>query len=363
MSFLLRHFLLSFLGGMFPSVTLASSGFEQAIIPLRGTVTSDLVSGINTVANAFLVVTTTIALIVLVIAGLQYILSQGDEEKVDKSKKTIFGAVAGLLIIGLSGVAVNFLLDAIPGGGGRQPVAVVPGGGSTLRKLSVSHDGGEFTGTLPGEQEGGGGELPGNLADKICKPCQLKCLVKVTTETKELCNEPWSLTRDGVRCVCNDPAITTRDGLTKNQCETFGLQEGQEQEICGQAKYTLVGDRSNNCKSNLLTDAGAQFTSWGNGQCLPLEPSPPPPKPSPKPPKGCLCQCQAVAPPANRLLCRVRRNYSDCRPEDRTFRVRVTNPTEASCAALDEKRRCTGYANALRDSRLEAGLALNCAPG
>lgn len=98
----------------FPLVSFGA-GFEQAVIPLEGTSSTDLVTSINLVASAFLLVTTTIALLVLVSAGIQFILSQGDEEKTLKAKRTIFFAIAGLLVIGLSGAMVNFVLDSLPG--------------------------------------------------------------------------------------------------------------------------------------------------------------------------------------------------------------------------------------------------------
>lgn len=51
-----------------------------------------------------------IAVIVIVVAGLQYILSSGDPSKTAKAKNTILYALIGLVVALMSGAIVNFVL-------------------------------------------------------------------------------------------------------------------------------------------------------------------------------------------------------------------------------------------------------------
>ncbi len=55
-----------------------------------------------------------IAVIVLVIAGIRLIVSQGNEEERDKAKKTILYAVIGLLIVLFARVIVGFFTTTLP---------------------------------------------------------------------------------------------------------------------------------------------------------------------------------------------------------------------------------------------------------
>lgn len=67
--------------------------------------------------------------IYIIISGVRYITSQGDEGATEKAKKGIMYALIGLIVIGLAAVLVNFVLDAIGGGrgggnqGANQPAA------------------------------------------------------------------------------------------------------------------------------------------------------------------------------------------------------------------------------------------------
>lgn len=54
-----------------------------------------------------------VAVIVIIIAGIRLILSQGEDEAKDKAKKTIIYVVAGLVVILLAKVIVNFVTSLI----------------------------------------------------------------------------------------------------------------------------------------------------------------------------------------------------------------------------------------------------------
>lgn len=52
-----------------------------------------------------------IAVVIIVIAGIRLVVSQGDETAVDKGKKTILFAVIGLIVILLASAIVGFVAD------------------------------------------------------------------------------------------------------------------------------------------------------------------------------------------------------------------------------------------------------------
>lgn len=93
-----------------PSVVLAQ-GFQTNIGAFSGTVTGDdLIGGIRLVVNGFLALIAMIAVIFILIGGIKYITSQGDEDAAAAAKNTILFAVIGLIVIGFSAVVVNFVI-------------------------------------------------------------------------------------------------------------------------------------------------------------------------------------------------------------------------------------------------------------
>ncbi len=67
----------------------------------------------TTIANVLTVVFGTlgaISVLIIVIAGFQYILSSGDPAKTAKAKNTILYAVIGLVVAVSAGAIVNFVL-------------------------------------------------------------------------------------------------------------------------------------------------------------------------------------------------------------------------------------------------------------
>jgi uncharacterized membrane protein len=64
---------------------------------------------VNNLINAALVFSGIVALVLIVWGGAQYIMSRGDQTKVDSAKKTITWAVVGLILIFLSFFIVNLI--------------------------------------------------------------------------------------------------------------------------------------------------------------------------------------------------------------------------------------------------------------
>lgn len=93
-------------------------GLAQGVAPFAGTQGGSLIGAITTIVNILLMVVAVIAAVMLVLGGVRYIISQGDEDQTEKAKNTILYALIGLIVIGLSAVVVNFVLGAVSGRGG-----------------------------------------------------------------------------------------------------------------------------------------------------------------------------------------------------------------------------------------------------
>ncbi len=65
--------------------------------------------------NLLFVVAAILALAFLVIGGVKWLTSQGEKEGITKARETIVAAVVGLIIIFLSYLIVNFLLNLFVG--------------------------------------------------------------------------------------------------------------------------------------------------------------------------------------------------------------------------------------------------------
>ena len=98
-----------------PGIALAQGqGLAENVIPPIGTQTgSNLSLAITNILNSLLVLVAIAALVMLIIGGVRYIFSGGDEEKAAAAKNTILYALVGLVVIALAAVAVNFILQAV----------------------------------------------------------------------------------------------------------------------------------------------------------------------------------------------------------------------------------------------------------
>ncbi len=82
--------------------------------PLPGSSQNNATNGaIQTVFNIVLAITGAIALLVIVIAGLQYILSQGNPQAVAKAKNAIIYGFVGLLVSLLAFIIVGFVVQRV----------------------------------------------------------------------------------------------------------------------------------------------------------------------------------------------------------------------------------------------------------
>lgn len=68
---------------------------------------------IATVVNILTLIIGIAAVIVIIIAGIQYMLSTGDPTKVNNSKNAILYAVAGLVIAAMAQIIVRFIISRL----------------------------------------------------------------------------------------------------------------------------------------------------------------------------------------------------------------------------------------------------------
>ena len=75
--------------------------------------TGGLIDTIIFIINALLVLAAIAAIVYIIIAGVRYIVSQGDEDSVAQAKRGILYAIIGIIVILLAAVLVNFVLVQI----------------------------------------------------------------------------------------------------------------------------------------------------------------------------------------------------------------------------------------------------------
>ena len=103
-----------------PVVALAQGGGGLAVPApqFAGTANpTNLYGSITTIINVLLTLAALVAAIYLILGGVRYITSRGDEDAAGEAKNTILYAVIGLIVIGLSAAIVNFVLSAVVGSG------------------------------------------------------------------------------------------------------------------------------------------------------------------------------------------------------------------------------------------------------
>lgn len=83
-------------------------------IPIKtgGSVT-DIITMIQTVGGWLLMAAGAIAIVFLIIGGIQYMTSAGNADKAAAAKKTIIYALIGVIVIAASAFLVNVVLDLI----------------------------------------------------------------------------------------------------------------------------------------------------------------------------------------------------------------------------------------------------------
>jgi hypothetical protein len=72
---------------------------------------------IGNIIKALLGIVGSLALVVFILGGFTWVTAAGNEERVKKGKDMVMWAVLGLAVIFMSYVLINFVIDALTGGG------------------------------------------------------------------------------------------------------------------------------------------------------------------------------------------------------------------------------------------------------
>ena len=91
-----------------PEEVLAASGCSSSSTRAEE---DDLPNLIINIINAVILVSGLIAVVFIIVGGIQFMTSAGDSVKTKKAKSTILYAVVGLIICALAYAIVNFVID------------------------------------------------------------------------------------------------------------------------------------------------------------------------------------------------------------------------------------------------------------
>ena len=93
-----------------PSIALGATGLSQ-VTNFAGTASgNDLLTPLRNIVNALLTFAAVVAVIFVIIGGVRYIVSQGDEDAQVQARNTIVYSVIGIIVIMLSTVIINYIL-------------------------------------------------------------------------------------------------------------------------------------------------------------------------------------------------------------------------------------------------------------
>ena len=105
-------------GGMCPDgkTQYTHSIAECGISNVGGNTTQgkdDLMTRVKSIINVVLGIVGVVAVVVIIVAGVYFILSQGDAAKIARARNTILYGVVGLLVALLAFAIVNFVFSSV----------------------------------------------------------------------------------------------------------------------------------------------------------------------------------------------------------------------------------------------------------
>ena len=103
--------------GLAPSFAYADSQWEQGMSAAQPDgAPSDLNITVKNIINGVLYVVGVLAVVMVIIGGVQYTTSGGDQAAVTKAKNTILYGIVGLVIAILAYAIVNFVIGQLGNG-------------------------------------------------------------------------------------------------------------------------------------------------------------------------------------------------------------------------------------------------------
>ncbi len=98
---------------LFPSLPEASAQLIKGDEAPIGVATGGFREVVMTVINYFLAFLGLLAVIMVIFGGVTYVISAGQDEKLQNAKNIIMYSLIGIVIVLLSFVIVNFVIDAV----------------------------------------------------------------------------------------------------------------------------------------------------------------------------------------------------------------------------------------------------------
>jgi TRAP-type C4-dicarboxylate transport system permease small subunit len=93
----------------------AAGQASQGVNDVNPGASTDLTGQISLILNAVYVVIGIVAVIMIIIGGVNYATSQGDPTKIKKAKDTILYGIVGLVIVLMAFAITAFVLGALNG--------------------------------------------------------------------------------------------------------------------------------------------------------------------------------------------------------------------------------------------------------
>ncbi|MCQ2571069.1 MAG: pilin [Candidatus Saccharibacteria bacterium] len=90
---------------------LLAAGIKNQVQNINGEET--LEGDINSIISGVMVAVGVVAVIFIIVGGVNYMTSQGDPGKIQKGKKTLISGIVGLIIVILAYAIVNFVLNSL----------------------------------------------------------------------------------------------------------------------------------------------------------------------------------------------------------------------------------------------------------
>ncbi len=87
----------------------------EGINGIKGNNNGDLIGIIGTILNTVFLVVGIVAVVMIILGGVNYTTSQGDPGKATKAKNTIMYSIIGLVVTLLAFAIVNFVIGALQG--------------------------------------------------------------------------------------------------------------------------------------------------------------------------------------------------------------------------------------------------------
>lgn len=95
-----------------PSAALAASAQCTGAQIVGATCDGGQVGGqLNAIINSIFFIAGTLAVIVIIIAGIMYINSTGDSKRIQQAKDTLFYAISGLIVVLVARLIVGFIIS------------------------------------------------------------------------------------------------------------------------------------------------------------------------------------------------------------------------------------------------------------